>query len=185
MEGRITVRGRVVATASFSRGFKFTLDDGTGQVTLLMWDNVYDESPAAPRLNVGATVLAEGEVGEYEGELQLTPPFPDNVTVVAEGGPFAPDRSIDSLGGHLDELVTISGEIVNVEDAGSGVKIWVADETGQVQVFIWDNVLARIPQANPALGTPGTRVHVTGRVQEYKGALEVVPTLPYDVEVLP
>ncbi|MEA3396033.1 MAG: hypothetical protein U9R05_01045, partial [Chloroflexota bacterium] len=63
--------------------------------------------------------------------------------------------------------------------------IWVADKTGQALVFLWDTVLERVPQANPALGTPGTRVRVTGVVQEYRGALEVVPTLPYDVEVLP
>lgn len=184
-EEEVTVRGRVLATSSFSKGFKFTLDDGTGQVILLMWHNVYDESPSAPRLNVGATVLAEGEVGEYEGELQIEPRFYDDVTVVTPGGAFASEHEIGALADHINELVTITGEIINVEDAGPGVKIWVADETGQVQVFMWDNVLERVPQANPALGTPGTRVRVTGEVQEYKGALEVVPTLPYDVEVLP
>lgn len=181
----VTVRGRVVATSSFSQGFKFTLDDGTGQVTLLMWHDIYDACAAAPRLNVGATVLANGQVGEYEGELQIEPPFPERVDLVAAGGAFAPEHDIGALPEHLNTLATITGVIENVEDAGSGVKIWVKDETGQVLVFIWDNVLERIPQANPALGTPGTRVRVTGEVQEYKGTLEIVPTLPYDVKVLP
>ena len=181
----VTVRGRIVATSSFSKGFKFTLDDGTGQVTLLMWHDIYDTCACAPQLNVGATVLANGQVGEYEGEMQIEPPFPERVELVAAGGAFAPEHDIGTLPEHLDTLATITGVIENVEDAGSGVKIWVADETGQVLVFIWDNVLERIPQANPALGTPGNRVRVTGEVQEYKGTLEIVPTLPYDVEVLP
>mgnify|MGYP006287108455 CR=1 FL=1 len=183
-EEDVTVRGRVVATSSFSKGFKFTLDDGTGQATLLMWHNVYDECPDAPQLNIGATVIAEGKVGQYEGEVQIEPPFPEWVDVVSPGGAYAPEYEIGALGGHLNELATVTGEIENVEDAGSGVKIWVKDDTGQVMVFIWESVLERIPQANPALGTPGTRVRVTGEVQEYKGALEIVPTLPYDVEVL-
>ena len=185
VEEDVTVRGRVIATSSFSKGFKFTLDDGTGQVTLLMWQDVYDACACAPQLNIGATVIANGQVGEYEGEMQIEPPFPERVDLVAVGGAFAPEHDIGALPEHLHTLATVTGEIQNVEDAGSGVKIWVKDETGQVLVFIWDNVLERIPQANPALGTPGTRVRVTGEVQEYKGALEIVPTLPYDVEVLP
>ncbi len=185
IEEDVTVRGRVVATASFSKGFKFTLEDGTGQVTLLMWHNIYDACAAAPQLNIGATVISNGQVGEYEGELQIEPPFPERVDVVSAGGAFAPEYKIGALGDHLNEIATITGLIENVEDAGSGVKIWVKDETGEVLVFIWDNVLERIPQANPALGTPGARVRITGEVQEYKGTLEIVPTLPYDVEVLP
>ena len=51
-------------------------------------------------------------------------------------------------------------------------------------VFIWRTILDRIPKANPALGTAGTRVRVVGVVQEYRGNLEIVPALPYDVEVL-
>lgn len=185
-EEEVTVRGRIVATGSFSKGFKFTLDDGTGQITLLLWHDLYDICGAAPQLNVGATVIVEGQVGDYEGQLQIEPRFPDAVDVVAAGGgAFAPARDIATLADHLDEVVTLTGEIQNVEDAGSGVKIWVADKTGQALVFLWDTVLERVPQANPALGTPGTRVRVTGVVQEYRGALEVVPTLPYDVEVLP
>ncbi len=54
MGEEVTVVGTVMAIASFAQGFKFTLDDGSGQVTLLLWHNVYDDCYAAPRLNVGA-----------------------------------------------------------------------------------------------------------------------------------
>jgi len=45
-------------------------------------------------------------------------------------------------------------------------------------------VLDRIPN-NVSLGEVGTRVRVNGRVENYRSNLELVPALPYDVEVLP
>jgi DNA/RNA endonuclease YhcR with UshA esterase domain len=177
----VTVSGQVVDTASFAQGFKFTLDDGSGQIVLLMWQNVYDDCWDAPQLNLGATVRAEGEVGEFEGALQIAPNFGGDVKVTAPGSPFVAQQAIGAINAYLGQRVTIVGEILRVEGTGSGAKIFVGDETGETLVFIWNNVLERIPN-NQALGTPGTRVRVAGVVQEYRGNLEVVPVLPYDVE---
>jgi DNA/RNA endonuclease YhcR with UshA esterase domain len=177
-----TVSGQVVDTASFVQGFKFTLDDGSGQIVLLMWHNVYDDCWDAPQLNLGATVRAEGEVGEFEGVLQVVPSFGGDVKVTAPGSPFVAQQAIGSINAYLGQRVTIVGQILRVEGTSSGAKIFVGDETGETLVFIWNNVLERIPN-NQALGTPGTRVRVAGVVQEYRGNLEVVPVLPFDVEI--
>lgn len=184
MGEEVTVNGTVVSTGSFSAGFRFTLSDGTGQVTLLMWHNVYDDCWDAPQLNRGATVRATGEVGTFEGELQIVPNFGGDVKVTAVGGPFAPARNIGDLGNHLNELVQITGQIVRLESTGGGPKIFVADDTGEIVVFVWNNILDRVPN-NVALGVPGTRVRVVGVVQEYRSNREIVPALPYDIEVLP
>jgi DNA/RNA endonuclease YhcR with UshA esterase domain len=184
MDEEVTVIGKVVATASLSQGFKFTLDDGSGQVVLLMWHNVYDDCYAAPRLNIGAEVRATGEVGEYQGELQVEPGFGGQVEVLQAGGAFAPQVAFNAIGDYLGQVVQVTGEIGNVSGTSSAVILSVFDETGAAPIFIWRTVLDRIPNANPALGTPGTRVRVVGVVQEYRGNLEIVPTLPYDVEVL-
>jgi DNA/RNA endonuclease YhcR with UshA esterase domain len=178
-----TVSARVVDTASFSQGFKFTLADGTGQIVLLMWHNVYDDCWDAPQLNIGATVRATGQIGAFEGELQIEPDFGGDVKVTTPGSPFAPQQEIGTVGAHMGQRVTIVGQILRVEGTSSGVKIFVADGTGETVVFVWTNILDRIA-ANQALGTPGTRVRVAGLVQEYRSNLQVVPALPYDVEVL-
>ncbi len=184
MGEEVTVIGKVVATASFSQGFKFTLDDGSGQVTLLMWHNVYDDCYAAPQLNIGAEVRATGKVGEYQGELQLEPRFGSQVKVQRAGGALAPQVAFNALSNYLGQVVQVTGEIGNVAGTTRAVILSVFDETGAAPVFIWRTTLERIPKANPALGTVGTRVRVVGVVQEYRGSLEIVPTLPYDVEVL-
>lgn len=184
MGQEVTVSGRVVATASFSSGFRFTLDDGNGRITLLLWHNIYDDCWDAPELNMGATVRATGQIGQYEGNLQIVPNFGGDVRVMAPGSALAPQRDIAALGNHVDERVTISGSIIRVEGVGSGVKLFVGDDTGEVAVFIWQNVLDRVPN-NTALGTPGTAVRVTGWVQTYRSNREVAPVLPYDVVVSP
>jgi DNA/RNA endonuclease YhcR with UshA esterase domain len=184
MGQEVAISGTVVNTASFSGGFRFTLSDGTGQVTLLMWHNVYDDCWDAPQLNRGATVQATGEVGTFEGELQIVPDFGGDVRVTAVGGPFAPTREIGDLGNHMGELVQITGQINRLESTSSGPKIFVTDDTGEIVVFVWSNILDRVPN-NVALGVPGTRVRVVGAVQEFRSNREIIPALPYDIEVLP
>ena len=179
----VTVEGEVIATASFSKGFTFTLDDGTGQLVLLMWQDVYDDCWHAEEINLGATVRATGEIGQYEGQLQIEPDFGGDVKAVEGATAYAPPRDIGSLS-TVDEgtRVMIEGQVIRVEGRGTWAKVFVGDETGEVLVFIYENVLDRVP-GNTALGTPGSRVRVVGEIEVYEGNLEIIPTLPYDVIV--
>jgi DNA/RNA endonuclease YhcR with UshA esterase domain len=180
----MTVEGDVIGTESFSAGFKFTLDDGTGQITLLMWHDVYDDCWDAPEINLGARVRATGEIGEYAGVLQIEPGFGGEVKAVEGAAPWATSRDIGSLSGSDEgQRVMIEGAVVRVEGRGTWAKVFVGDETGEVLVFIYENVLARIAN-NTALGVAGTRVRVVGTVDIYDYNLEIVPALPYDVVVL-
>ena len=180
----VTVEGTVVSAASFSAGFKFTLDDGTGQIVLLMWHNVYDNCWDAANINLGAKVQATGEIGQYEGELQIEPGFGGDVKAIEGTAAWATPREICSLTGDDEgQRVMIEGQVIRVEGLSSAVKVFVGDGTGETLVFVWRNVLDRIAD-NTALGTPGSRVRVVGTVEVYKGNLEVVPALPNDVTML-
>ena len=180
----VTVEGTVTGAESFKYGFKFTLDDGTGQIVLLMWHNVYDDCWDAASINLGAKVRATGEVGQYEGELQIEPDFGGDVKAIEGATAWATPREIGSLTGDDEgQRVMIEGEVIRVEGRGDWAKVFLGDDTGEVLVFIYGNVLDRIAD-NTALGTPGSRVRVVGTVEIYKGNLEVVPALPNDVVVL-
>ena len=180
----LTLRGQVTGTASLSGGFKFTLDDGTGQIVLLLWGDVYDAVANVAGLNTGATVLVTGEIGEYEGELQITPAEAGKVLVEAVGsGPDAPRREIGSLSAaDAGALVEIEGSISRVEGFSSGLRVYVTDGTGEVQLLLWQNVADRVPDREKLVA--GAQVRAIGEVGEYKGTLQVVPRLPFDVEVL-
>ena len=185
LEGQeVTVQATIVWVSSFSAGFKFVLNDGTGQATLVLWQDVYDDCWAAPQLLVGATVQAYGEVGQYEGEWQLEPDFGSQVKVLAPGG-LAPVRQVSSITAtDVNARATIEGTVSRAESFSSGQRVYVDDGTGTLQVLLWQNILDRVRDGTLLL-TPGTRVRVEGLVQEYQGTLELVPQVPYSVLVNP
>ena len=184
----VTVEGEVLETASFSHGFKFTLEDGQDRIILLMWHDVYDDCWDRTKINLGGRVRATGEVTQYEGQLQIEPRFGGDVKVVAPAPSTAPLRAIGSLtAGDTGLRLTIEGEVIRTEGLSSAVKVFLSgsgrEDRGEIAVFIWRNVLDRIPN-NTGLGTPGSRVRVVGCVQIYRSNLELVPVLPNDVTVL-
>ena len=179
----MTILGQVTAAESFARGFKFTLSDGTGEVVLLMWENVYDDCWDAPKINLGATVRATGVVGEFEGEWQVAPAFGGQVKVTGAAAGLPAVQPIGQLGDYMNLRVTITGQISRVENTETAVRLFVADESGEVLVFIWNNIFTRIPH-HQAL-TAGANVRIVGYVGEFRGTRQLLPRLPYDVELLP
>jgi hypothetical protein len=118
-----------------------------------MWHQVYNGCWDAPDISLGARGRATGEIGQYEGELQIEPSFGGDLKTIEGAAAWATPREIGSLSGSDDgQRVMIEGTVTRPN--------------------------------NTALGTPGSRVRVVGTVEVYKGDLEVIPTLPYDVVVL-
>lgn len=180
----LTLRGRVVETASFSAGFQFTLDDGTGQITLLLWADVYDALADAAGLNVGATVRVDGEIGVYEDQLQIVPAAGGDIAIESAGaGPDAPHREIGSLSAaDAGAVVEIEGTVSRVEPFSSGLRVFLNDGSGEVQLLLWQNVAERVPARERLVA--GAHVRAVGEVGEYQGSLQIVPRLPFDIEVL-
>ena len=178
------ISGAVVDTASFSHGFKLTVDDGTGRIILLMWHDLYDDCWDAPYLNLGSQLTVKGDISWYDGQLQIEPAYGGDVKLLTVGSWSPPHYPIGRLGEVVGQRALIMGETVRVEASGGGFNLFVVDESGEIAAYIWDNLMTRIP-GNPALGSPGTRVRISGMVQLYRDKLEIVPSLPYDVEIVP
>jgi DNA/RNA endonuclease YhcR with UshA esterase domain len=82
---RVTVEARIVAVEPFSSGVKVLLDDGSGQIALLLWQSVYDAVPGRGQLAIGAVVRVTGVVQEYRGALELVPGMGTDVVVIPRG----------------------------------------------------------------------------------------------------
>jgi DNA/RNA endonuclease YhcR with UshA esterase domain len=80
------VEGTISRISAFSAGVKCLLDDGSGTATLLLWQDLYDALPERDALARGATVRAVGQVSEYQGELEIIPELPSDVSIVAMSG---------------------------------------------------------------------------------------------------
>jgi DNA/RNA endonuclease YhcR with UshA esterase domain len=77
----VTLRGTLGEREIFSKGVRFQLDDGTGAIVLLLWQNVYDEISDVERLAPGAQVEVTGQIEAYRGELEIVPEM-DEVRVI-------------------------------------------------------------------------------------------------------
>ena len=79
---RATVEGTVSSAEGFSGGQRVYVDDGTGTLQVLLWQNIFDRvKDNALLLTPGTRVRVEGVVQEYKGTLELVPQVPHSVLV--------------------------------------------------------------------------------------------------------
>ncbi len=181
----ITAEGQIVLAESYAGGFRFGLRDSTGTITLLLPESIYKTIPALDTLRPGAVVRAAGRVAVYQGDMQLEPASAANVSILVPGQPS--DELPIAIGqialGDVNDTLTVEGNITAAETFSQGLRVTVTDDTGSITLLLWQNVLNYVPASNQL--QPGPRVRVTGLIQEYKGALEIVPQIGFDVIVSP
>jgi DNA/RNA endonuclease YhcR with UshA esterase domain len=177
------VEGQITKVSPFSAGVKYTLDDGTGLVTLLLWQNLYDVLAGRDRLVEGALVRVQGEVAEYRGELELVPELPSDVAVLAVAERVVAERQLGELSaGDVGQWVRVEGVLQTLRSFSAGVRGTLDDGTGVVTLLLWQDVYDLL--ADPAVLAPGAVLRVEGEVAEYKGELEIVPRAAADLVVV-
>jgi DNA/RNA endonuclease YhcR with UshA esterase domain len=169
----VSVRGSVTRVDPFSHGVKFTLDDGSGSLVLLVWQDAYDHLRDILEPTVGTEIQAQGELSEYRGRLELIPQLPADVHVVTA----APEPGITPIGGltrtDAGRVLTLTGTLGEPQSFSSGVKFPLSDGSGTVILLLWQEVYEAVPDAE--LLTAGTRVEVTGEIDTYRGDMEIIP----------
>ena len=169
----VIVRGSVAEVIPFSSGVKLTLDDGSGAVTLLLWQDVYEALPESAALGVGAEIEVQGKVSEYEGELEVIPELAEDVRVLA-AAPLPEMVTVGALTtADVGRVVTLRGTLGEPDEFSSGIRFLLDDGTGSIILLLWDNVYDDIAEADRLVS--GAQVEVTGRIEEYRGDLEIVP----------
>ncbi len=178
---RVRVSGHIVLLEGIRGGVKATLDDGTGQIILLVWDDVYHALDAPPALDAGAMVDAMGKVAIYEGALEVVPATADDVTILTPAS--LPDWvEISTLGPRdVGRVVRIRGVIGAPQPFSAGVKVPLEDGTGVVTLLLWSN----LHEALEPSPTAGQQVEVVGAVSLFLEELELIPRTRYDWRVGP
>ncbi|MBN1261406.1 MAG: hypothetical protein JXB35_12080 [Anaerolineae bacterium] len=174
--GWFRVQGRIVAVSGFNGGLKATLDDGTGQVTLLVWQRIHNTLDDPTALEVGATLDVEGQLQVYAGELELIPLGATNIRWLAP----APELAWVSIGDlsprDVGRAVRLRGVLGIPTAFSAGVKAELDDGTGVITVLLWSNIAEDLEVA-PA---GGMLVEVFGEIAIYNDALEIIPRSHYD-----
>ncbi len=181
-EGQVVrVTGEVMAMEGFKGGLKAILDDGTGQVVLLLWDSVYNALPNPPDLDVGARLETLGEVKVYQGELEIVPARAQDVTLLA-AAPQLPLRNIGDLtNADAGQVVRLRGVLGAPRGFSAGVKVPLDDGSGRITVLLWSNLATALPK----MPEEGQRVEVVGVLSVYNDALEMTPRSIWDWRPLP
>jgi DNA/RNA endonuclease YhcR with UshA esterase domain len=106
-------------------------------------------------------VEVRGRVKEWKGELEVVPGRPEDVRVRRE-----PPRRVGEIGeGEVGRLVKVEGEVRRVTRMGENCTLLtLAEGENMLKLFL----------AFPARVEAGARVTAAGRVQLYRGELEVV-----------
>ncbi len=178
----VAVEGVLTSLRTFSAGVRGVLDDGTGTVTLLLWQDVYDALDDPARLAAGTVLRVEGEVAEYRGELEVVPRAAGDVAVVGSVELPAEERAIGQIGADdVGQTVQVAARIGQVTLFSAGVKYTLEDGTGTITLLVWQDLYEQLTDA--AGLAEGSWVSVRGEIDEYQGELEIVPQVPADVAV--
>jgi DNA/RNA endonuclease YhcR with UshA esterase domain len=164
----------------FSKGVQYRLTDSTGSITLLMWQDVLEESSDRYDLLPGSQVRVAGAIDEYQGELEIVPRTDADVRVIvpADRLPVEQRPIRDITPSDEGRIFTVDGTVTKIEGS-SWLRIWIQDGTGQTLIYVPERVLEYLPAG---IGV-GVRLRVTGEVDIYRGELEIIPLAAADVEV--
>ena len=178
-----TLEGRVIEIWSFAGGFRLVLDDGTGQISVLLWLPVFDELPDRTDMDIGSLMRVTGELNEYQSEIQVVPLSGTDATIVEAAQLETTPTEIKSLTpADVGRRVLIQGRIIGAQQFSGGYRFQVSDGTGEIIAILWENVYQRIDNWTSA--EVGAQVEILGLVDLYGGVLEILPQLPHHVKIL-
>jgi DNA/RNA endonuclease YhcR with UshA esterase domain len=176
----VSIEGVLQSLRTFSAGVKGNLDDGTGTVTLVLWQEVYDGLASPALLAPGAVLRVEGEVSEYKGELEIVPQAAADVALVGTVELLVEEPAIGQLtADDAGQTAQVTGRITQVVPFSKGVKYTLDDGTGTITLLLWQDLYDRL--GNAASLAEETWISVRGQIDEYQGELEIVPQVPADI----
>jgi DNA/RNA endonuclease YhcR with UshA esterase domain len=176
----VQVGGAVTEASNFSAGFKLTLNDGTGQIALVLFENVFDSLAKPADVNVSATLTVTGRVEEFNGELEVIPSSGGAVKVGALPKREAKAYKLGAITGNdHNAVVQIEGQVAAIDKFENGLDVLVKDDSGAQMVRLWNVVAERVPLK------VGDAVRVVGRVRAARNrGITIDVALPSDVTVV-
>jgi DNA/RNA endonuclease YhcR with UshA esterase domain len=164
-------------------GSKYTLDDGSGTLALVLWDDVLSRGADGEHLQEGTWLDVQGPLSEYNGELQIVLELPIDVRVTQVQQPlisWVPLSAISTA--YVGKRITTEGQIVDVAPFSSGSRYTLQDGAAELAFVFWQELLANCADGQALV--PGAWASVQGKIQIYHNELEIVPDRAEDVAVV-
>ncbi|MEZ4767119.1 MAG: phospholipase D-like domain-containing protein [Caldilineales bacterium] len=201
----VTVEGDIVDTYNSGAVVFLNFSRNREDFTLVIFADDAESFPIAPEDAFrGQRVRATGEVELYQNRPEIIINSPGQIEIVeapAGSGAADPDTAASAVtqdggvaagnpigwqeaGQHIDQTVTVEGDIVRSYDSGKVTFLNFAQEyQGTFTVAIFASDYGKFPEPPDAYYL-GQRIQVTGKVKEYQGAPEMVVEDPAQIVVV-
>ncbi|KKK71645.1 hypothetical protein LCGC14_2911840, partial [marine sediment metagenome] len=82
----VSCQGTVTQYRLFSKGVSLVISDGTGRISVTLWDKVKNQITDRRIFIVGTQISVRGKLGAYREQLQLVPQRAGDIRVIESGG---------------------------------------------------------------------------------------------------
>lgn len=178
----VRLRGTVSAVVQVGSGVKLLVEDTSGALAVVLWQDICAEVEDLSNLTVGSQLDVQGRVAEYRGQLELVPEIGGDILYLAQAGEIASSVELRQLGTEqVGDAVTVVATIMYSVPCPSGVRFGLQEGDTEGYLLAWSGWLAACPLADRLV--PGAEVRLRGLVNLYEGSPEIVPQHPDDVVV--
>ena len=184
----VVLEGTVVAVkepeADSKRPYVITLTNATDGVDLKVWPDQFGRI-ADPASLTGTPVRAKVAVKRWKDRIDLQLKRGDDLrradAPVPARGRRAPVPVSEAAAAAPGGWVTVEGALSEPADlSGKGTSYRLTDASGSIQVVFWNGT---VPPGLQKKAAAAARVRVNGKLKEYKGTRQVVPSKETGVEI--
>ena len=180
----VVLEGTVVAikepAADSKQPYVVTLTNGVEGVDLKVWPDQFLQIPDAASLT-GTPVRARAAVKLWKDKVDLQLKKGSDLQRVAAKKRRASVPVATAAAGKIGDWVTVVGALSEPTDLdGKGTAYRLTDDSGSIQVVFWNST---VPPDLQKKAAAAARASVNGKVKEYQGKRQVVPSKADGVEI--
>jgi RPA family protein len=180
----VVLEGTVVAikepAADTKQPYVVTLTNGVEGVDLKVWPDQFLQIPDAASLT-GTPVRAKAAVKLWKDKVDLQLKKGSDLQRAPSKKRRAPVPVATAAAGKIGDWVTVVGALSEPADLdGKGTAYRLTDDSGSIQVVFWNST---VPPDLQKKAAAAARASVNGKVKEYQGKRQVVPSKADGVEI--
>jgi phosphatidylserine/phosphatidylglycerophosphate/cardiolipin synthase-like enzyme len=187
----VTVEGVVVDSYKSDKVIFLNFSDDRSQFKAVIFQRDWSKWPqSAEQMLLGATVRVSGPIQLYEGAPEIIVEDPAQIAVLAQPAaaliPVAPPSAPipwQEAAAYKGQRVTVEGVVVDTYKSDKVIFLNFSPNRSDFKIVIFASAWDRWPQAPDELYY-GQRLLITGEVQLYNGAPEIIVDGPEQIVVI-
>jgi len=180
---RVTVTGIVSDIRYYYRKYiALFITDINGKNKIKIPINLNILGRNIPKLDVGYKIKVRGVLSYYAGYYNVVPVSAKSIKVVSYSTNIPEYKISEITSDEINRIIKTSGKITKFRKSSEGVTLTISDSEFFIYVMLWNDIYNAFLSKSEI--KEGAVVSVTGRVEIYKGKLQIVPKKVEDFVIL-